>query len=55
MARCNHFGYTLKVKDDTERVVKVRLYIDGRVIEFDLPGPLVALPAKSLKGKGGKA
>jgi hypothetical protein len=40
------------VKDDAARVVKCRLYIDGKLVEFDLPGPLVAMPAKT-KGKGG--
>jgi hypothetical protein len=36
------------------RVVKVRLYVDGRVVEYDMPGPLVAMPAKSPKTKGAK-
>jgi hypothetical protein len=35
-------------------VVKCRLFVEGKVVEFDLPGPLVAMPAKSPKGKGGK-
>jgi len=42
------------VKNDGPQVVKCRLFVDGKVIEFDLPGPLVAMPAKSPKGKGGK-
>ncbi len=34
-------------------MVKCRLYVDGKVVEFDLPGPLVAMPVQT-KGKGGK-
>ena len=52
---CSHImSYTLPVKTETQRVVKCRLYVDGKVIEFDLPGPLVAMPAKTPKTKGGK-
>jgi hypothetical protein len=52
---CSHtMSYTLPVKTDNPQVVKCRLFVDGKVIEFDLPGPLVALPAKSPKTKGGK-
>jgi hypothetical protein len=35
---------------DTVRVVKVRVYVDGRIVEVDLPGPLVAMPVKTRKG-----
>jgi hypothetical protein len=36
-------------------VVKCRLYVDGKLIEFDLPGPLVTLrPAGAKAPKGGK-
>ena len=34
--------------------VKVRVWIDGKAVVVDLPGPLSVYPAKSGKGKGGK-
>jgi hypothetical protein len=41
------------VKNDSPQVVKCRLFVDGKVVEFDLPGPLVALPVQTKRGKGG--
>ena len=34
--------------------VDCRLWVDGKVIEFRLGGPLVALPAKTPERKGGR-
>ena len=45
------------MKNDIRQVVKVRLFLEGKVIEYDMPGPLVTMrpaPAKSPKGEGGK-
>jgi hypothetical protein len=51
---CSHtISYTRRVKNESPQVVKCRLYVDGKVIEFDVPGPLVAMPVQSKKGKGG--
>lgn len=36
------------------RVVKVRVFVGGQVVELEAPGPLSVFPAKSGKGKGGK-
>jgi len=35
--------------------IKVRVFFEGKLLaEGEVPGPLVAMPAKSPKGKGGK-
>ena len=34
--------------------VTVRVFVDGRVVELEVPGPLSTRQAKSGKGKGGK-
>jgi hypothetical protein len=43
-----------RTAEQEQRAVECRLYVDGKVIEFRIPGPLVALrpaPAKARKGK----
>ncbi len=35
--------------------VTVRVYVEGKLVgEGEVPGPLVAMPAKTRKGKGDK-
>ena len=35
--------------------VKVRVYVEGKLLaEGELPGPLVAMPVQTKKGKGDK-
>jgi hypothetical protein len=36
------------------RVIKVRVFVGGQVVEFDAPGSLSTKQAKTGKGKGGK-
>ena len=36
-------------------MVKVRIYVGGKVTEVEVPGPLSTRQAKSGKGKGAKA
>ena len=45
-------SYTRRVKDETPKQVECRLFINGQVIHFRLPGPLVAMPVQTKKGKG---
>ena len=39
------------MKNDVPKHVECRLFIDGKVIHFSLPGPLVAMPVQTKKGK----
>jgi hypothetical protein len=35
--------------------VKVRVYVEGRVVELEVPGPLSVYPAAPKTGKGTKS
>jgi hypothetical protein len=42
--------YTRPVNTKAQQVVRVRLFLEGKVVEYDMPGPLVAMPVKTRKG-----
>jgi hypothetical protein len=51
VAKCH---YTLSERG-TQVAVKVRVYVDGRVVELEVAGPLSTKGAKPGKGKGAKS